>query len=37
VVGVLTGAHSKDRLEREPHTHILPSVAELPPLLDHAL
>jgi len=34
VVGVLTGAHSRERLEREPHTHILPSVAELPSLLD---
>lgn len=36
VVGVLTGAHSRDRLEREPHTHILPSVAELPALLEQA-
>ena len=34
VVGVLTGMHREDRLRREPHTHILPSVAELPSLLD---
>jgi len=36
VIGVLTGSHDKDRLNREPHTHILPSVAELPFLLQHA-
>lgn len=29
-IGVLSGAHSREKLEREPHTHILPSVAELP-------
>lgn len=34
VVGVLTGFHGKDRLEREPHTHILSSIAELPLLLE---
>ena len=34
VVGVLTGFHGKDRLEREPHTHILPTIAELPLLLE---
>lgn len=28
-IGVLSGAHSREKLEREPHTHILPSVAEL--------
>jgi phosphonatase-like hydrolase len=33
VVGVLTGAATAERLEREPHTHILPSVADLPALL----
>jgi len=33
VVGVLTGAHSEDRLRREPHTHIIASVADLPTLL----
>src|SRR5207248_3199577 len=29
-IGVLTGAHSREQLEREPHTHLLPSVADLP-------
>ncbi len=33
VVGVYSGAATKERLEREPHTHILPSVAQLPKLL----
>src|SRR3954447_801699 len=33
VVGVLTGAGTAETLEREPHTHILPSVARLPALL----
>ncbi len=33
VVGVLTGTHQEDRLRREPHTHIIPSVANLPELL----
>ena len=33
VVGVLTGAATADQLRREPHTHILPSVASLPSLL----
>jgi phosphoglycolate phosphatase-like HAD superfamily hydrolase len=28
-VGVLTGAHTRDALERTPHTHIIDSVAEL--------
>ena len=30
VVGVLTGLHGKDRLQREPHTALLDSVADLP-------
>jgi|SRR5215813_5955728 len=30
VIGVLTGLHRKERLQREPHTALLPSVAELP-------
>jgi phosphoglycolate phosphatase-like HAD superfamily hydrolase len=34
VVGVLTGMHSLERLRREPHTHILPSVAALPELVE---
>lgn len=33
VVGVYSGAASEARLTREPHTHILPSVAQLPKLL----
>jgi phosphonatase-like hydrolase len=33
VVGVLTGAHTEERLRREPHTHIIPSVADLPAML----
>lgn len=31
-VGVLSGAHTRPQLEREPHTHLLPSVAALPGL-----
>jgi phosphonatase-like hydrolase len=31
-IGVLSGAHSRARLERAPHTHLLPSVAALPSL-----
>jgi len=34
VVGVLTGLHGRERLEREPHTHILASVAELPDVIE---
>jgi phosphonatase-like hydrolase len=30
VIGVLTGLHGKERLEREPHTALVPSVADLP-------
>ena len=33
VVGVLSGAGKLEQLRREPHTHILPSVASLPALL----
>lgn len=33
VAGVLTGAHGRDELAAAPHTHLLDSVAELPPLL----
>ena len=33
VVGVYSGAATKERLEREPHTYILASVAQLPKLL----
>lgn len=29
-VGVLSGAHNRDLLNAEPHTHLLGSVAELP-------
>jgi phosphonatase-like hydrolase len=31
-IGVLSGAHTKERLERQPHTHLLSSVVELPGL-----
>jgi phosphonatase-like hydrolase len=31
-VGVLSGAHGRERLEQAPHTHLLESVAELPAL-----
>jgi phosphonatase-like hydrolase len=34
VVGVLSGASKAEQLRREPHTHILPSVADLPALVD---
>lgn len=34
VAGVLTGAHSREQLEEAPHTHILPSIAELPRLVE---
>lgn len=32
VVGVLSGAHEKERLEKELHTHLIPSVAVIPSL-----
>jgi phosphonatase-like hydrolase len=31
-IGVLSGAHGRDQLENAPHTHLLPSVANLPSL-----
>ncbi len=31
-VGVLTGAHSHDQMERAPHTHILNSISDIPRL-----
>jgi phosphonatase-like hydrolase len=31
-IGVLSGAHSLEQLQRQPHTHLLGSVAELPAL-----
>jgi phosphonatase-like hydrolase len=33
MVGVLSGAGTEEQLRREPHTHIIPSVADLPALL----
>jgi phosphoglycolate phosphatase-like HAD superfamily hydrolase len=33
VVGVLTGAHDRESLQREPHTHIITSIADLPGLI----
>lgn len=35
-IGVLTGAHGRDVLAAEPHTHLLASVADLPMLLADA-
>jgi phosphonatase-like hydrolase len=32
-VGVLSGAHSREKLAREPHTHLIDSIAGLPVLL----
>ena len=32
-IGVLTGAHGREVLATEPHTHLIPSVADLPKLL----
>ena len=31
-IGVLSGAHKKDHLEKAPHTHLIPSLAVLPDL-----
>jgi phosphonatase-like hydrolase len=33
VIGVLTGMHTHERLLREPHTHLIGSVADIPDLL----
>jgi phosphonatase-like hydrolase len=33
VAGVLTGAHTREQLASAPHTHLLTSVADLPPIL----
>src|SRR5256714_1205634 len=33
VIGVLSGAHDAETLGRTPHTHLLPSIADLPGLL----
>ena len=35
-VGVLSGAHTRARLETAPHTHIIDSVAALPGLFGDA-
>jgi len=32
-IGVLSGAHGRDQMQPEPHTHLIGSVAELPDLL----
>lgn len=32
-IGVLSGAHGRDQMQPQPHTHLLDSVAELPALL----
>jgi phosphonatase-like hydrolase len=31
-IGVLSGAHKREQLERAPHTHLLPGIADLPSL-----
>jgi len=36
VVGVLTGAHDRESLQREPHSNIVGSIAELPALIERA-
>ena len=33
VIGVLTGTHDRDALRTAPHTHLVPSVADVPALL----
>jgi phosphonatase-like hydrolase len=33
-VGVLSGAHSREQLEKQPHTHLLANVRELPSIWD---
>ena len=35
-IGVLSGAHAREALERAPHTHIIESVAELPSVLSRS-
>ena len=35
-IGVLSGMHTRERLAREPHTHLINSVADLPTLLSHS-
>ena len=32
-IGVLSGAHTREALERAPHTHIVASVVDVPDLL----
>ncbi|HWD40422.1 MAG TPA: phosphonatase-like hydrolase [Fimbriimonas sp.] len=34
VVGVCEGTHTAEQLARHPHTHLIPSIAQLPALLD---
>jgi len=36
VIGVLTGAHGREDLQDEPHTHIIESVTNLPALIEQA-
>ena len=33
-IGVLSGAHKREQMQMQPHTHLLDSVAELPQLLE---
>jgi phosphoglycolate phosphatase-like HAD superfamily hydrolase len=32
-IGVLSGAHKREQMEKQPHTHLIDSVAALPELL----
>ena len=36
IIGVTEGTHTREQLQPHPHTHLIPSVRELPPIL-HAL
>jgi phosphonatase-like hydrolase len=36
IIGVTEGTHTREQLQAHPHTHLIPSVRELPPIL-HAL
>ena len=36
IIGVLAGAHGRERLHKAPHTNIVGSVADLPGLWGHS-
>jgi 2-aminoethylphosphonate-pyruvate transaminase len=33
VIGVTAGSHTQEELERHPHSHLIPTIADLPPLV----